>query len=49
MTSFSMIAPNFADAQRYRVTKHGIGLNMFYRLWEVFQLNELYVVFKETS
>ena len=49
MTSFSMMAPNFAGARRYRVAKHGIGLNMFYSLREVSQLNELCVGVKETS
>jgi len=41
MTSFSMMAPKFAGVRRYCESKHGIGLNMFYGLWEVSLRNEL--------
>jgi hypothetical protein len=49
MTSFSMMTPNFNGARCYRVAKHGIGLNMFYTLREVSQLNELCAGFEESG
>jgi len=43
-----MMAPKFVGVGRYRESKRGIGLNMFYGLWEVSGPNQLHAGGSET-